>query len=347
MVAQQRQRAAPDREAFRDVLMLILGQHAAAVAAATARLDLADHLSDRPRAAAELAVLTGTSPTGMLRLLRAAAGLGLLDQLDEATFGANARTDCLSRGGPLRDVALAAADSSSSRLLESLPDAVAKGQSVAEPVLGTDMWSYRDAHPQARMALTDRLVDLDEGLVPAIRDHVDLASVRCIVSIGGGTGRLLSSLLRLAPAARGILFDRPHIAATSQRDLASLGMAERIQAVGGDFLEKVPEGGDLYVLKGVLHDLDDDSACWLLDSCYMAAAPRSRLLAIGPVIPEGIQPDPITHLLDINALVTAGRERRIVEVEELLNSSGYLLEAAVPLAAMGIKQAALLVGRRS
>jgi hypothetical protein len=65
------------------------------------------------------------------------------------------------------------------------------------------------------------------------------------------------------------------------------------------------------------------------------------------VIADGIEPDPVTQLFDINALVTAGRERRIVEVEELFNSSGYLLEAAVPLAAMGIKQAALLVGRRS
>jgi hypothetical protein len=347
MLAQRIQRAAPDREAFRDVLMVILGQQAAAVAAATARLDLADHLSERPRAVVELASLTHTSPTGLFRLLRAAAALGLVDQLDETTFAGNARTDCLRRGGSLRDIALAAADSSSSRLLESLPDAIAMGRSVAEPVLGTDVWSYRDAHPQARMALTDRLVDLDDALVPAVRDHVDLASVRCIVSIGGGTGRLLASLLRLAPAARGVLFDRPHIAATSRRDLASLGMAERIQAVGGDFLEKVPEGGDLYVLKGVLHDLDDDSACWLLDSCYMAAAPRSRLLAIEPVIADGIEPDPVTQLFDINALVTAGRERRIVEVEELFNSSGYLLEAAVPLAAMGIKQAALLVGRRS
>jgi len=347
MVAQQIQRAAPDREAFHDVLMVILGQPAAAVAAATARLDLADYLSERPRTAVELASLTGTSPSGMFRLLRVAAALGLLDQVDEATFARNARTDCLKRGGPLRDIAIAATDSSSSRLLESLPDAIAKGRSVAESVLGTDVWSYRDAHPNARMALMDRLVDLDDGLVPAIRDHVDLTSVRCIVSIGGGTGRLLASLLRLAPAARGILFDRPHIAATSRRDLASLGMAGRIKSVGGDFLERVPEGGDLYLLKGVLHDLDDDSACWLLDSCYMAAAPRSMLLAIESVIPDGIQPDPVTHLFDINALVTAGRERRIVEVEELMNSSGYLLESVVPLETMGIEQAALLVGRRS
>jgi hypothetical protein len=340
---------APLPEPLRELLLMILGQHAAAVVATFVRLDLADRLADRPCSADEMAADAGIDPTGALRLLRAAAALRLVDQVDETTFGRNSHTDLLRRGpGSLRDIALAVTEPSCSRLLEMLPDAVAKGRSVATSALGTDIWTYRDAHPKARMAMTERLLDLDEAVLPAVRQHIDLTTLRTIVAVGGDQGRFLAGLLRHAPAARGILFDRPQVVASATRTMASWQLAERVRCIGGDFLEKVPAGGDLYVLKGVLHDQDDDAASWLLDSCYMAAPPHSRLLAVEGVLPVGCGHDPITQLIDINTLVTVnGRERTVAEIEDLFNGSGYVLESVTQLEPTAFRPVALFIGRRS
>lgn len=341
--------AAPQSDQVRELLLLILGQHAAAVVATLVRLELPDRLAERSWTAAEFADDAGISSSGALRLLRAAASLGLVDQLDDTTFAGNRRSELLCRGpGSLRDVAVAVTEPSCSRLLEMLPDAVIKGDSVAAAALGTDIWTYRDAHPRSRLATTERLVDLDHVVLPAVREHVDLEHVQSIVAVGGDQGRFLAGLLEHAPDAHGVLFDRPHVVASARRALAALAVSDRLRCVSGDFLEKVPAGGDLYVLKGVLHDLDDESVCWLLDSCYMAALPGSTLLAVEGVLPDGTTLDPITQLIDINALVTVnGRERTVAEIEELFNGSGYVLESVTRLEPVGFRPIALVVGRRS
>jgi hypothetical protein len=223
---------------------------------------------------------------------------------------------------------------------------VTKDAPVAIDALGTDIWSYRDAHPQARVELTERLVDVGHAVVPAIRDHVELESVRRIVQVGGGVGTLLAQLLRAAPNAHGVLFDRPFVVERARR-MSDHDVADRIDFVKGDFLERVPPGGDLYVLKGVLHDLDDESASWLLDSCYMAAAPGSTLLAIEGLLPGRASADVVERLIDINALVTVnGRERTIDEVEDLFNDAGYTLADTVPLEHVTFRSVYLLLGRR-
>src|SRR6185436_11287800 len=110
-----------------EVLRVLLGHHAAAVATTLARLDVPEALAKGARTFGDVAILTGTTSVGMLRLLRAAASLGLVDERDRGTFAANARTECLGRApGSLRDVSIALTDAGGSRLLQHLPDAVMK-----------------------------------------------------------------------------------------------------------------------------------------------------------------------------------------------------------------------------
>jgi hypothetical protein len=66
------------------------------------------------------------------------------------------------------------------------------------------------------------------------------------------------------------------------------------------------------------------------------------------VLPEGDRNDPITQLIDINALVTvSGRERTVAEIEDLFNGSGYELESVTRLAPASFRPVAVFIGRRS
>jgi hypothetical protein len=57
---------------------------------------------------------------------------------------------------------------------------------------------------------------------------------------------------------QGILFDQPHVVANAEEVLSHV--AYRCRVVAGNFFEAVPEGGDAYVLRAIIHDWEDEEA---------------------------------------------------------------------------------------
>jgi len=76
----------------------------------------------------------------------------------------------------------------------------------------------------------------------------------------GDRGGLLAAFLAAHPDADGVLFDLPHVVAKVTLVLANTGVGERCKLESGDFFRAVPQGGQLYILRKVLHDWDDARA---------------------------------------------------------------------------------------
>ena len=53
-------------------------------------------------------------------------------------------------------------------------------------------------------------------------------------------------------------------------------MADRCAVVGGSFFEAVSDGGDVYLLKSIVHDWDDAQATTILRACRRAMGPAGR-----------------------------------------------------------------------
>ena len=96
----------------------------------------------------------------------------------------------------------------------------------------------------------------------------------------------------------------------------------------------VPPGGDLYLLKSVVHDWDDGRSVAVLANCRQAMAERGHLLLVERMLPERIEPTPEARsvaLSDLNMLVrTGGRERTGAEFRALLAVAGLQLARIVP-----------------
>jgi hypothetical protein len=153
-------------------------------------------------------------------------------------------------------------------------------------------------------------------------------------------------VLEAAPQARGVLFDRPEVVAGAQATFAARGLAERVELVAGDFLESVPAGGDLYILRTVLHNWGDEHAARILDNCACAAPPDSVLLVMEVLLPERAEASAV-FTLDVTALVAfGGRERTRCEYEQLLAQAGFQLEQVTPAPAHALPWS-VLVARRS
>jgi hypothetical protein len=76
------------------------------------------------------------------------------------------------------------------------------------------------------------------------------------------------------------------------RTRAEFSIAEqltRLRLQPGDFFSSIPEGGDLYIMKKIIHDWPDDQAMQILRCCRKAMAPGSRLLLIELVVPPGTE----------------------------------------------------------
>src|SRR5690242_4729010 len=95
---------------------------------------------------------------------------------------------------------------------------------------------------------------MDDAAVVA---NYDFSGLRRIVDVGGGQGSLLAAILEAYPTARGVLIERPTVANGARAALAERGLLERCEVMGGDFMQAVPEGGDCYMLKSILHNWDD------------------------------------------------------------------------------------------
>src|SRR5262249_7588819 len=111
----------------------------------------------------------------------------------------------------------------------------------------------------------------------------DFSRFKTIVDIGGGQGALLRGILSRNPNARGILADQPAVVG-SVTQCEAPGKASRYEIVGTDFFVSVPEGGDVYILKNVLHDWNDEDALRILKNCRRVMGAEARLLVIDLVL---------------------------------------------------------------
>jgi hypothetical protein len=100
----------------------------------------------------------------------------------------------------------------------------------------------------------------------------------------------------------------------------------------GDFFSDIPEQGDGYLLKNVLHNWDDTACLNILNRAAQALkAPNARLMIYECLMREDTG-QPWAALKDLNMLVLheGGRERTLSEYESLLMQSGLELEFTHP-----------------
>jgi O-methyltransferase involved in polyketide biosynthesis len=134
--------------------------------------------------------------------------------------------------------------------------------------------------------------------------------------------------LRAQPSLRGILLDQPHVVEGARAAIAGAGLASRCEVVAGDFFKSVP-AGDVFLLKQVLHDWNDEQCSALLKNCAASMKPGSRMLLVEMVIPDDRSASP-AQLMDLNMLVMLpGRERTASEYGALLGKAGLQLKRVI------------------
>lgn len=321
----------PEMQRIRQLQQMLNGYHVTQLLHVAARLGLADRLVSEPLSADELAAATGANADALYRVMRALASLGVFAETTEHTFTLTPLAELLRQdhsysvraqalflgGGPYRAWA-------------DLLHTVMTGETAFDHVFGAHHFAYLAEHPDASAEFNASMSASSRRAATAVVAAYDFSLAHTVVDIGGGHGTLLAAVLWANPELHGILFDEEHVVAGATSLLEAAGVADRCERVGGNFFKTAPASADLYMMRHILHDWDDERCVAILGACVQAMAPGGKVLAIESVIAPGNDPSP-AKFLDLQMLVmNGGRERTAEEYRQLYTASGLTLTRIIP-----------------
>lgn len=264
----------------------------------------------------------------MTRLLRALAAIGLLTEKPEG-FALTPAGTLLRTGTPdsMNEFVRMFTDPAILGAWQELDSSIRTGKPAFDSVFGTDFFSHLKTRPELSAQFNASMSQGTRLTAATLPSLYDFGRFRTLVDVGGGDGTLLAAILREHPNLRGILFDTPE-------GLKEAALPDQATTATGDFFTKVPEGGDLYLIKSVLHDWDDERCATILRNIRQVIPVEGRVLIIEPVFPElvdGSMPPPM-YLSDLNMLVNlGGRERTASEFGELCQRAGFAVTGITPM----------------
>jgi hypothetical protein len=295
-------------------------------------LGLAERLADGPRTAGDLAAAVGAHAPSLRRLLRALVAIGAVaengsDRYSLTPLGEEMRLDRL---GP------SARFFNAEHHLQSwlhLDHSIRTGERAFDHVYGMRNWDYYATHPEEAVIFDAAMSSITGPASKAVAALYDFSPFEVVADIGGGDGTLLTEILDRNPSIKGLLFDLPNVVERARKKLDASGLLDRCELVGGSFLEKVPTGASIYIMKTIIHDWEEPAVGTILERCRTAISDsRAPLLLIERVLPEKIGPEDMDDLLaDLDMLANAGgQERTESEYNALLKTAGFRLERIIP-----------------
>lgn len=322
----------PDPGSDRALIGLAMAYWGSAAIGAAARIGVADHLAEQPLTAQQLAELTDVDGSFLLRMLRFLAGAGIFYEDGRGRFHLTPAAEALRTDSPrsLRAAVMFLTDNLLWQPAAQLADAVHHGRTVFEDTFGISLWDKLSTDHSAGAVFDAGMASYSGPEEIAFLDTYDLEGIRSVVDVGGGRGGLLRNILMRNPHVKGVLCDREPV--LDQHLLDRPELSGRWTLAPGDILQSVPAGGDLYILKHVLHNWDDVVCREILRRCRDAMADDGRLLVLETVAPPLNTPHYIWSLDMAMMTVITGRERTREQYEALFSDSGLRLTQILPTA---------------
>jgi demethylspheroidene O-methyltransferase len=294
---------------------------------ACVELKLFERLARAPLTAEQLAAESNLPLASAQRLLEAAASLGLT-QRRGAQWGL----------GPLGaamvdNEAVTAMVQHHRTLYADLADPLALLREGRGEL--ARYWAYAGGHADDRApgalettttAPYSALMSATQPLVAGqVLDAYPLRRHRRLLDLGGGEGVFAAAALQRTPRLEATVFDLPAVAEAARARFARLGLADRAQAVGGDFhRDALPAGADIVSLVRVIYDHDDAPALAILRAARRALPPGGTLLLAEPMAATaGAEPMGAAYFGMYLLAMGSGRSRSAAQLTALLQQAGF------------------------
>lgn len=313
---------------------LVSGFRGYQLVVAACRLSLPDLVAAGPQTADDLAEQTHTHPRSLHRMLRGLAAWDFFVEGTDGRYASTAVSDLFRADKPgLRNNTVMLAEEGYESWGEMMYT-LRTGKPAFEHIFGKGRWEKLAADPTAVEQFNAAMVETSTRISQALVASYDFHDVRSVVDVGGGGGALLAGVLQAHPEMKGTLFDLAQGLVGAHERLAAAGLGGRVSVAEGSFFEEVPSGADLYMLKSIVHDWDDERAVAILKTCRQAMHPHAKLLLVERQLPERIDnPDAAlpTVMSDLQMMIVlGGAERTANEYRDLLSAAGLRMTRVIP-----------------
>lgn len=309
------------------MMHLAMGFIVSQVLAVSARLKIADRIANGGKTAGELAAETETHEPSLYRLLRALASLGVLHRSDDGRFVNTALGDVLRTDHPksMQGALHMMGDPEHWNSHGNMQQSVKTGEVGFDFTFGMPVFPYFAQNPAAAAIFDRSMTSFSSAVADAVSSAYDFGGAKTIADIAGGHGILLAKILQRNPQAKGILFEQPQV--IEGNILAREGVADRTTLVPGNFFNEIPVVADVYLMKFIIHDWNDEQSIKILNNLARSAPKGSKLLLVETLVEEDDNQPSLSKVMDLNMLVmTGGSERKASEYSALFEKTGFRFE---------------------
>ncbi|WRL39283.1 methyltransferase [Cyanobacterium aponinum AL20118] len=296
------------------------------------KLGIPDLLQNSPQTCEKMASLKNINSSALYRVMRALASVGIFSEVESQRFSLTPLGEYLCENHPqsVKATAIMLGEAPHYQAWGNLFHSVKTGKPAFDDVFGMGVFEYFKSHPEDAEIFENSMSSFSFSEERAILEAYDFSDFTTIVDVGGGYGEMLGSILEKYPQCQGILFDEEYVISHCQETLKKHNINNRCQAISGSFFEKIPSGGDAYLLKHIIHDWGDESAIAILQNCREVLPEHGKILVMEMIVPQGNTPSS-AKMLDLNMLVMCpgGKERSKIEFEELFSLAGLTLHRIV------------------
>ncbi|CDR33164.1 methyltransferase [Criblamydia sequanensis] len=321
-----------DEAAREKLLMLLSGEWVTRGVYAATELGIADHLLDGPKTVKELSLLTETDELSLKRLLKMLVGFGLFAEENEGLFINSDLSLLLAKKHPesLYSLSLFFGEE-----IHEAWDAIVPSLKLNTPAFEIThqkpVFTYFKENPLRAALFQDAMKQKSQAVIQSSIASYDFKKFHTIYDIGGGYGQFMIALLNDNPNLKGMIFELPEVIEIL-KIRSPLLESPRCELVAGNFFESIPEGGDAYLLKSVLHDWEEEKSEKILAKCYEAMTEKSRLLIIETILLPKDR-SRYANCMDMQMMmITGGKERTGEAFKEMLEKAGFQIVDIYPTA---------------
>lgn len=314
------------------VFEIIMVSFSSQVVRTLAMLSVAEHLHGTTLTADEIAARECSDPAMTYRLLRAGAALGFLEhQAGTNQFVGTPLLDVLREDSPFSLKFYAQVAPGPAFWLPNLlmHETVRDGKTHVVDALGSSVFEYFAEHEDQARMFSAAMTNFSKPVIQEAVMAIDIGAAQVAVDVGGANGAFIAELLQHNARLKGTVLDLPAVIPGVFEAANVQGLEKRMTGVAGDFLERVP-AADIYILKSVLHDWDDEACAKILSNIRAAMNPGGRIFIVEMAITTTTSLS--ATLMDM-AMLTAfsGQERELPHFKMLIESAGLTIGQALPL----------------
>jgi C-methyltransferase len=296
------------------------------------KLNIAEHINHGENTLEQLAQITQTNPDALSRLLRMLCAQDIFKLSRNGTYCLTRYSKVMLEGnGSVKYLLQSHLGKLHFELFSEMDYTLKTGISTSQKLFNKDIFSHVQDLPAQHEVFIKGMGNTSDLFAPVLLSSYNFSAYNHIIDIGGGHGSLLCHLLTRYKGLKATVFDCKHVVERASANIESYGLKDRIDIMDGNFFQEVPGGGDLYILKNILHDWGNENCSIILNNLYKVMSSGSKLLIIDTIIKNNNKYS-YGKMLDILMLLGTqdGRERTLNEFRIILEKSGFSIYKVIP-----------------